>query len=100
MGNSCSPGCRMLESLMESFCAVIFPIDVWDVTESVSEGFLTYYLLFYRNLYQDASRSGITMDIISILLLIDIMYVSINSKRTRMLCPSTSGFFLRLGYEP
>ena len=31
---------------MESFCAVLFPLDVldeiWDVIESVSEGFLTY----------------------------------------------------------
>ena len=33
-------------SLMASFCAVLFPLDVldeiWDLTESVSEGFLTY----------------------------------------------------------
>ena len=33
-------------SLMAFFCAVLFPLDVldeiWDVTESVSEGFLTY----------------------------------------------------------
>ena len=33
-------------SLMASFCAVFFPLDVldeiWDVTESVSGGFLTY----------------------------------------------------------
>ena len=37
MGNSCSPGCR---------CAVLFLLDVldeiWEVIESVSEGFLTY----------------------------------------------------------
>ena len=33
-------------SLMASFCAVRFPLDVldeiWDLIESVSEGFLTY----------------------------------------------------------
>ena len=33
-------------SLMASFCAVLFPVDVlgeiWNVIESVSEGFLTY----------------------------------------------------------
>ena len=32
--------------LMASFCAVLFPLDVldeiWDVIESVSEGFFTY----------------------------------------------------------
>ena len=41
MGNSCSPGCR-LWCLLLSF----FPLDVldgiWDLIESVSEGFLTY----------------------------------------------------------
>ena len=35
-----------LVSLMASFCAVLFPLDVldeiWDLIESVSEGFLTY----------------------------------------------------------
>ena len=33
---------------MASFCAVLFPLDVldeiWDVIESVSESFLTYFL--------------------------------------------------------
>ena len=38
---------------MASFCAVLFPLDVldeiWDLIESVSEGFLTYFsmLLIY-----------------------------------------------------
>ena len=36
----------LVVSLMVLFCAVLFPLDVlgeiWDVTESVSEGFLTY----------------------------------------------------------
>ena len=36
----------LVMSLMASFCAVIFPRDVldeiWDLTESVSEGFPTY----------------------------------------------------------
>ena len=45
MGNSCSPGCR-LWCLYGVFCAFIFPLDVldgiWDLIESVSEGFLTY----------------------------------------------------------
>ena len=47
MGNSCSPGCRWWCFLMASFCAVLsFTLDVldeiWDVIESVPEGFLTY----------------------------------------------------------
>ena len=37
-------------SLVASFCAVIFPLDVldetWDVIESASEEFLTYYCSF------------------------------------------------------
>ena len=36
----------LVMSLMASFCAVLFPLDVldeiWDLIESVSEGFLTY----------------------------------------------------------
>ena len=36
----------LVASLMASFCAVHFPLDVldeiWDVIESVSEGFLIY----------------------------------------------------------
>ena len=36
----------LVVSLMVSFCALLFPLDVldeiWDVIESVSEGFLTY----------------------------------------------------------
>ena len=36
----------LMVSLMASFSAVLFPLDVldeiWDVIESVSEGFLTY----------------------------------------------------------
>ena len=36
----------LVVSLMASFCAVLFPLDVldeiWDLIESVSEGFLTY----------------------------------------------------------
>ena len=40
----------LVVSLMASFCAVFFPLDVldeiWDVTESVSEGFLTYSSLY------------------------------------------------------
>ena len=43
MGNSCSPGCRWWRLSVLSF----FPRDVldeiWDVIESVSEGFLTYF---------------------------------------------------------
>ena len=37
----------LVGSLMASFCAVLFPLDVldeiWDVIESVSEAFLTYF---------------------------------------------------------
>ena len=36
----------LVVSLMASFCAVLFPLDVldetWDVIESISEGFLAY----------------------------------------------------------
>ena len=45
MGNSCSPGCRY-GVFYGVFCAVRFPLDVldgiWDLIESVSEGFLSY----------------------------------------------------------
>ena len=46
----------LVVSLMASFYAVLFPLDVldeiWDVIESASEGFLTYsYIL--RNYPQD-----------------------------------------------
>ena len=47
MGNSCSAGCRWW-CLMASFVLSFFPLDVldeiWDLIESVSEGFLTYSL--------------------------------------------------------
>ena len=40
----------LVVSLMASFCAVFFPLDVldeiWGVIESVSEGFLTYSSLY------------------------------------------------------
>ena len=52
MGNSCSPGFRWW---CLSFCAVIFPLDVldeiWDVIESVSEGYLTYSLVPVKPVY-------------------------------------------------
>ena len=33
----------LVVSLIASFCAVLFPLDeIWDLIESVSEGFLTY----------------------------------------------------------
>ena len=41
----------LVVSLMASFCAVIFPTrfldEIWDLIESVSEGFLTYSLKSY-----------------------------------------------------
>ena len=41
----------LVVSLMASFCAVLFPTDVldeiWDIIESVSEGFLTYSFIRY-----------------------------------------------------
>ena len=46
MGNSCSPGCRWWCLLRRLFVLSFFPLDVldevWDVIESVFEGFLTY----------------------------------------------------------
>ena len=45
MGNSYSPGCRLWCILWRVLS--FFPLDVldgiWDLIESVSEGFLTYY---------------------------------------------------------
>ena len=42
----------LVVSLMASFCAVLFPLDVldeiWDVIEPVSERFLTYFYCVYR----------------------------------------------------
>ena len=39
----------LVVSLIASFCAVLFPLDVldkiWELIESVSEGFLTYYYI-------------------------------------------------------
>ena len=32
----------LVVSLMTSFVLSLFPLDVWDLIESVSEGFLTY----------------------------------------------------------
>ena len=49
MGNSCSPDCR-LWCLYGVFVLSFFPLDVldgiWDLIESVSEGFLTYSLTY------------------------------------------------------
>ena len=46
MGNSCSPDCRWRCPWWRLFVLSFFPLDVldeiWDVIESVSEGFLTY----------------------------------------------------------
>ena len=46
MGNSCSPGCRWWCLSWRLFVLSFFPLDVldeiWDLTESVSEEFLTY----------------------------------------------------------
>ena len=42
----------LVVSLMASFCAVLFPLDVldeiWDVIEPVSERFLTYFYCVHR----------------------------------------------------
>ena len=42
----------LVMSLMASFCAVLFPLDIldeiWDLIESVSDGFLTYSNLGQR----------------------------------------------------
>ena len=47
MGNSYSPGCRWWCLWWRLFVLSFFPLDVldeiWDVIESVSEGFLTYF---------------------------------------------------------
>ena len=50
MGNSCSPGCpkaALVVSFMASFVLSFFPLYVldviWDLIESGSEGFLTYF---------------------------------------------------------
>ena len=45
-GKQLSTWLSLMVSLSASFCAVLFPLDVldkiWDLTESVSEGFFTY----------------------------------------------------------
>ena len=45
----------LVVTLMASFCAVIFPLDVLyeilDLIESVSEGFLTYSLMMVYKIY-------------------------------------------------
>ena len=50
MGNSCSPGCRWWCLLWRLFVLSFFPLDVldeiWDVIESVSEGF--FYLIIQK----------------------------------------------------
>ena len=50
MGNSCLPGCRLWCLLwLASFALSFFLLDVldgiWDLIESVSEGFLTYSII-------------------------------------------------------
>ena len=48
----------LVVSLMASFCAALFPLDVfdeiWDLTESVSEGFLTYSFKHFSQEYSDS----------------------------------------------
>ena len=48
----------LVVSLMGSFCAVLFPLDVldeiWDLIQSVFEGFLTYS---YNNILLDQNIS-------------------------------------------
>ena len=45
----------LVVSLRASFVLSFFPLDVldeiWDLIESVSEGFLTYFCLFYLFIY-------------------------------------------------
>ena len=52
MGNSCLPGCRWLCLWWRLFVLSFFPRDVlgeiWDLNESVSEGFATYSLTRFR----------------------------------------------------
>ena len=52
MGNSCSPGCGLWCLLWRPFVLSFFPLDVldgiWDLIESVSEGFLTYSSTVYE----------------------------------------------------
>ena len=51
----------LVVSLMESFVLSFFPLDVldeiWDLIESVSEGFLTYssisYIIYIKNIKSD-----------------------------------------------
>ena len=55
MGNSCSPGCRWWCLWWRVLCCPFFPLDVldeiWDLIESVSEGFLTYFWILLQNIY-------------------------------------------------
>ena len=56
MGNSFSPGCRWWCVCWRLFVLSFFPLDVldeiWDIIESVSEGFLTNsYTAFMQSVY-------------------------------------------------
>ena len=55
MGNSCSPGCRWWCLGLRLSVLSFFPLDVldelWDLIESVSEGFLTYSFI-HSNIYK------------------------------------------------
>ena len=64
-GNSCSPGCRRWCLWLRLFVMSFFPLDVldeiWDLIESVTEGFLTYsYQVNHDrpNLYQPGKFNG------------------------------------------
>ena len=50
----------LVVSLMASFVLSFFPLDVldeiWDLIESVSEGFLTYSYKHYISIYTDGSK--------------------------------------------
>ena len=56
----------LVVSLLASFCAVLFPVDdfdeIWDVIESVSEGFPTYYCSFSYGVHF-VQRSGTSLAI-------------------------------------
>ena len=51
-GNQLFTWLPLVVSLMASFVLSFFPLDVfdeiWDLTESVSEGFLTYFYILIR----------------------------------------------------
>ena len=98
MGNSCSPA---------SFCAVPFPTrcvgEIWNLIESVSEGFLTYSFMFlltkhgFQQLCHDLVLSKFHIKG-QILYLKNVFNFNNNGARTTVLAVSAGGSCLDISF--